>query len=244
MVLMQTLVNGMFELQQAAYQQQLDELNNQAEEQIRLADGNKQKIDAINQERRMKEREIKRKQFKAEQAAAVAQVVFNTAPIIAQYLAKPPTIPLGILAGLIAAAQIGFILAKPVPEYEKGTKGKRHKGGPAIVGEAGVEKVVTESGKVYYTPPTATLLDLPRGAQVIPNDQLSRQDIYYASSLSGRNNKLQESGNIERKLDEIGKILNGLPIHQISMDERGFEKYIRTEKRTTKILNNRFGQIK
>ena len=31
-----------------------------------------------------------------------------------------------------------------------------------MVGEKGVEKVVTKSGKVYFTPPTATLVDLPK----------------------------------------------------------------------------------
>jgi hypothetical protein len=42
------------------------------------------------------------------------------------------------------------------------------------------------------------------------------------------------------KLDELGSILKSLPITQLSMDERGFEKFIRTPRRTTKILNNRF----
>jgi hypothetical protein len=42
------------------------------------------------------------------------------------------------------------------------------------------------------------------------------------------------------KLDELGSILKGLPITQLNMDERGFEKFIRTPRRTTKILNNRF----
>jgi hypothetical protein len=43
------------------------------------------------------------------------------------------------------------------------------------------------------------------------------------------------------KLDELGSILKGLPITQLNMDERGFEKFIRTPRRSTKILNNRFG---
>jgi tryptophan synthase beta subunit len=38
----------------------------------------------------------------------------------------------------------------------------------------------------------------------------------------------------------IGRGTPGEPITQLNMDEKGFEKYIRTERRTTKILNNRF----
>jgi hypothetical protein len=41
-------------------------------------------------------------------------------------------------------------------------------------------------------------------------------------------------------ISELGGILKSLPIHQINMDERGFEKYIRTPRRSTKILNSRF----
>jgi hypothetical protein len=146
---------------------------------------------------------------------------------------------LAAIALAAQATQIGFILAQPVPEFRKGTQGKPHKGGPAIVGEEGVEKVVTESGRVYYTPPTATLIDLPKGSQVIPNNMLDKQEVYWASNQSGVK-KTQQSNVLESKLTEIGGILKGLPIHQINMDERGFEKFVRTERRTTKILNNRF----
>jgi hypothetical protein len=63
--------------------------------------------------------------------------------------------------------------------------------------------------------------------------------VYWASNQSGAK-KTQQSNVLESKLTEIGGILKGLPIHQINMDERGFEKFVRTERRTTKILNNRF----
>lgn len=219
---------------------ELTAMKRNADEQIRLADGNQQTIMAIEQRTRDREKTIREEQFKAQQTAAVADVVFKTAPIIAQYAAGAITAPLAIIAAAAAAAQIASILAQPVPEFRKGTQGRPHKGGPAIVGEEGVEKVITESGRVYYTPPTATLLDLPKGAHVIPNNMLDKQEIYWASNQSNaRGNKAQVNP-VEIKLDEIGSILKSLPIHQISMDERGFEKFVRTERRTTKILNNRF----
>ncbi len=219
---------------------ELTAMKRNADEQIRLADGNQQTIMAIEQRTRDREKTIREEQFKAQQTAAVADVVFRTAPIIAQYAAGAITAPLAIIAAAAAAAQIASILAQPVPEFRKGTQGRPHKGGPAIVGEEGVEKVITESGRVYYTPPTATLLDLPKGAHVIPNNMLDKQEIYWASNQSNARGNKAQINPVEIKLDEIGSILKSLPIHQISMDERGFEKFVRTERRTTKILNNRF----
>jgi tape measure domain-containing protein len=236
-----TIVSGMLDLRNQQLEKELGLMQENADEEVRLADGNTQKIMAIREKQKQEERKIKLEQFRNQQTQAIAEVVFRTAPIIAEQLSGVVTAPLAILTGLIAGAQIANILAQPVPNYEKGTRNKRHKGGAAIVGEVGIERVVTESGQVYYTPPTATLLDLPKGSQVIPNNMLSKEELYWASS-QGKAQPRKVYNPIEGKLDEIGSILKGLPIHQINMDERGFEKFIRTERRSTKILNNRFPQ--
>ena len=232
----QTLTDGAFDLYQARLNKELSLLDKRYSEEIRLADGNQQKIDQLNQEKAEKERELKIKQFKADQAAAAARVIFTLAEQIMKYGVSNP--PLAFLAGGIAAAQLGFIAAQPVPEFAEGTKGKPFKGGKAIVGERGVEKVVTESGKVYFTPPTATLVDLPKGSQVIPNHALSKQEIFMASHYASRSSSTASP--VVGELREIGSIIRSLPITQLNMDERGFEKYIRTPRRTTKVLNNRF----
>jgi len=233
-----TLTNGAFGIYQARINNEMALNDKKYEQEIRLADGNQQKIDEINQRREQKERELKMKAWKAEQTAAVARVIFETASIVAKWSSNPVTLPLAALTLFNQAAQIGFIMAQPVPEFAEGTKGKPFKGGKAIVGERGVEKVVTESGKVYFTPPSATLVDLPKGSQVIPNHALSRQELFLANHYANRNSS---SGSpVVGEIRELGSILKSLPITQLSMDERGFEKFIRTPRRTTKILNNRF----
>jgi tape measure domain-containing protein len=232
-----TLTNGFTNLYTARIDNEITALNRRAEEEIRLADGNQQKIDEINQRTAEKERELKMKAWKAEQTAAVARVIFETASIVAKWSSNPVTLPLAALTLFNQAAQIGFIMSQPVPEFAEGTKGQPFKGGKAIVGERGVEKVVTESGRVYFTPPTATLVDLPKGSQVIPNHALSKQELFLANHYANRSS----SGSpVVGKLDELSGILKSLPITQLNMDERGFEKFIRTPRRTTKILNNRF----
>jgi hypothetical protein len=234
--LSETILGGAFEIYQNRLSAELGLLQRRYDEEIRLADGNQQKIDALNQQKAEKEREIKLRQFRADQAAAASRVLFTLAEQIMKYAVSNP--PAAVLAGFIATAQLGIIAAQPVPEFAEGTKGKPFKGGKAIVGERGVEKVVTESGKVYFTPASATLVDLPKGSQVIPNHALSRQELFLANHYANRNSS---SGSpVVGEIRELGSILKSLPITQLSMDERGFEKFIRTPRRTTKILNNRF----
>jgi hypothetical protein len=234
----QTLLDGGFSIYQARLNNEMTLLQRRYDLEIQLAGGNQQKIDELNQQKAEKEKEIRTKQFKAEQAASVARILFSLGEQLIKYAPNPATAPLAVLAGAIAAAQIGIIAAQPVPEFAEGTKGKPFKGGKAIVGERGVEKVVTESGKVYFTPASATLVDLPKGSQVIPNHALSRQELFLANHYANRNSS--GGSPVVGEIRELGSILKSLPITQLSMDERGFEKFIRTPRRTTKILNNRF----
>jgi len=233
--LTQTIVQGSFDLYQQGLNNQLTQLNKRYSEEVRLADGNKQKLAELEADKLAKEKELKIKQFRADQAAAIARVIFSTAEKLMESSLNPALIP--YIVGL-SAFQIGAIAAQPVPEFAEGTKGKPFKGGKAMVGERGVEKVVTESGKVYFTPPTATLVDLPKGSQIIPNHALSKQEIYWGSMQSGR--QASSGSPVVGEIRELGSILKGLPITQLNMDEKGFEKFIRTPRRTTKILNNRF----
>lgn len=233
----QAVMNAAFDLYSRNLNNEMVLMNRRYDEEIRLADGNKQKITEIEEKRRAKEKEIRLKQFRAEQVQAIANIWFAAAPQIVANTLNP------ILQGVIigsALAQSAIVMMQPVPEFAEGTKGKPFKGGKAIVGERGVEKVVTESGKVYFTPPTATLIDLPKGSQVIPNHALNKQELFLASQYANKTSSVSSSPMIG-KLDEIGGILKGLPITQLNMDERGFEKFIRTPRRTTKVLNNRFG---
>ena len=233
----QQIVNGGFDLYQRNLSNELTLLQRRYDEEVRLADGNKQKLTQIEEKKRQEEKDIKTKQFRAEQAQAIANVLFQAAPQIIKYGANPATIPLAVIVAALAATQTGLIMAQPVPEFAEGTKGKPFEGGAAIVGERGVEKVVTKSGKVYFTPNKASLVNLPKGSEVVPHHQLTKQELFLAGHYA---NKSSSGSPVVGKLDELGSILKGLPMTQINMDERGFEKFIRTPRRTTKILNNRF----
>jgi hypothetical protein len=232
--------NALFDLQSQYAANDFARKQKQFDEEIRLADGNVQKITEINEKRALAEKEYREKEFRANQLQAVANVIFNTAPIIALYLAKVVTAPLAKIAAAAAIAQIGFILAQPVPEFAEGTKGKAFKG-KAIVGEKGTELVTTLSGKQYYTPPTATLAQFDEPVHITPNHLLGLNDKYLSSQYFNTSSKKDTSGmQIVTKLEAIENGLKNMPVAAISLDEKGFMKKVRTPNRSTTILNNRF----
>lgn len=122
-----------------------------------------------NEELARKKAAIQTKQAKLEKATNIATTIMNTAVAIMTAYKQ-----LGPIAGAVAAAmvaamgavQLATIVAQPIPKYAKGTKG--HKGGLAIVGDGGVSETVLTDKGVYLTPDTPTLVDLPKGAKVLP----------------------------------------------------------------------------
>ena len=130
-----------------------------------------------------KEAELKNKQAKYDKASAIAQALINTALAITSAATVVPFVPLGSIAMGIASAmgalQVATIMATPLPKYAKGTS--HHKGGLAIVGDGGKQEVVMTNDGAYLTPDTPTLINLPRGARVLPDaDLLTADDLHWA----------------------------------------------------------------
>jgi tape measure domain-containing protein len=236
-----SILQDLRNLQQQNAQKELESLNKKYEAELRLAGDNEQKVLELNEKKAQKEKEIRTKEFQAQKLAAVAQVIFNVAPIIAKQISGVITAPLAIASYAAAAFQIGTILAQPTPEFKEGTKGKPFKGGKAIVGEIGKEWVVTTSGQVYETPGVATLVDLPKGSQVIPHHEVIKSERFMGSKLMNQGRGESGTGQIVERLISLENTMSKLPITSLTMDERGFTKKIQTKSRETRILNNRFG---
>ena len=107
-----------------------------------------------------------------EKANSVAQAIIATSLAVTEAL---PNIPLSILVGALGAAQVATILAQPIKAYAEGTKGKPHPGGLAVVGDAGRAELVMFGHRAWVTPDTPTVVDLPKGAEVLPD--VSKADI-------------------------------------------------------------------
>ena len=173
------------EITNALYQQRIDEIdseiertNEKYEKDISNATGNeklqeririKQQADVEKLEAKKKKEQ--QKQANANKAFAIAQTVWATAQAIMQAYAQLG--PIGgtiaaVLVGTLGAIQINQIRNQEIPKYEFGTRGKKHKGGPAELAEKRPE-VVLEPGKDPYLISKRGIYDLPKGTEVIPS---------------------------------------------------------------------------
>lgn len=183
------IVNGLSSIMNDIFQTRIDELEEEQEANQEAYDDEVERIETL-QERgaisteeaearkraaeertKVKEEQIAKKRAELEQkqarwdkANAIIQAGIATALAVTKAL---PNLVLAALVGAMGAAQIAVIAAKQIPQYAKGTKD--HPGGLAVVGDGGrKEAVVTDKG-VYVTPDRATLVDLPKHAQVVPD---------------------------------------------------------------------------
>lgn len=142
-----------------------------------------EKLTAKQQEQLEKRKaELEYKKGITEKANAVSQAAINTAVAIMAALKQfpgPAGFALAALVGAMGAVQIGTILAQPIKAYAEGTKGHPHEGGLAVVGDGGRAELVMYGKHAWITPDSPTLVDLPRGAQVLPDAEKAgvRSDI-------------------------------------------------------------------
>jgi hypothetical protein len=162
-----------------------------------------QKEEQYNERRK----EMQKKQAVWQKAESIVQAIINTATAVTSALGVFPP-PLGIaLAAVVAAlgtAQIGMIAAQKVPEYKKGTD--EHPGGPAYVGDGGkAEMVILPGGKIWKTPDKKTLVDLPAGAEVLPDfkkafENIASQPVMIYRKDEGRGETVILHDDVQRSL--------------------------------------------
>lgn len=167
--------------------QELDEEQEALEEQydkdIEAAGDNTKAKEAIEKEYQRKLDELDKKKVEAQRrqarfdkAVALVNVAINTAASIVKtsaQLGMPAAIPFIALAAALGAIQAAAIIAKPIPKYAHGVK--NHPGGPAIVGDGGGAELIKTGGRTILSPASATIMDLPAGAEVIPHRETMRQ---------------------------------------------------------------------
>ena len=126
----------------------------------------------IDQDRRAAER----KRAQAQKAFDIASIITSTSlAVIKAYTEGDPytKIPRALAAAAAGAISLARAIATPIPAYAEGTE--NHPGGPAIVGDAGVELVQEPGGRSYLTPNSPVIMDLPKKTKVIPHDELMQR---------------------------------------------------------------------
>lgn len=108
--------------------------------------------------------QMQEKSAKWEKANSIVQSIIATSLAVTKAL---PNFVLAAIVGVMGAAQTAIIAAQPIPKYAKGTD--NHPGGLAIVGDGGRREGILTNKGFFATPSIPTLVDLPKGAAVVPD---------------------------------------------------------------------------
>jgi hypothetical protein len=175
-------------------------------QEILLAGGNavaKEQIQAQSNLRiaalEKKKKEEQRKQAVLQRNADIIEAGIKGSLAILEGLKTGGPILAAVYAAL-AGIQIAAIVAKPLPQYFKGTD--NHPGGYAMVGEQGRELIRLPDGGFRISPDRATVVDLPAGSEVIPNPETMRM---LAMAGMGTPEKL-DSPKDQRLLNEVREL--------------------------------------
>lgn len=166
-------IEELLEAEQTRYDQEVNHIDYLAEhgaiteEEAEIRKRDAAAATAAKQEQLEKKKaQIEYRKALMEKANSISQIGIATALGI---MMASPNIPLMAFIGAMGAIQLATALAQPIKAYAEGTKGKPHPGGLALVGDGGSQELVMYDGKAYVTPDSPTLVDLPRGAEVIPD---------------------------------------------------------------------------
>lgn len=170
-------IEELLEAEQERYDQEVEHIDYLAEhgaiteEEAEIRKRDAAAANAAKQEQLEKKKaQIEYKKALMEKANSISQIGIATSLGIMQALAMwPPNIPLAAFVGAMGAIQVATALAQPIKAYAEGTKGKKHPGGLALVGDGNKAEVVMYDGKAWVTPDSPTLVDLPKGAEVLPD---------------------------------------------------------------------------
>ena len=170
-------IEELLEAEQERYDQEVEHIDYLAEhgaiteEEAEIRKRDAAAATAAKQEQLEKKKaQIEYKKALMEKANSIAQIGIATSLGIMQALAMwPPNIPLAAFVGAMGAIQVATALAQPIKAYAEGTKGKKHPGGLALVGDGNKAEVVMYDGNAWVTPDSPTLVDLPKGAEVLPD---------------------------------------------------------------------------
>lgn len=206
------------------YEKEIEEIENlqetgaisqeEAEARKRAAE---QRTAEKEEELEKKKQEIKYKQAVWGKATAIAQAGISTAVAITEAL---PNVVLAALVGAMGAMEVATILATPIATYAKGTGKDGHKGGLALVGDGGKQEAVVYEGKMWITPDTPTLVDMPKGAMVYPDANKIPEPVLQNVSLTKDSKPVVIVNTDTRKLEKGMDKNNRLMQHAIIATQR------------------------
>lgn len=214
------------------------------------ADARKKAIEARAEARKekleQKKKKEQRKQAAYEKANSVIQATISTSLAVLNALSTVHPFPAAVVAAALAAAmgaaQIATIVSQPLPKYAKGTED--HPGGLAVVGDGGRKEVaVFPDGNYYITPSVPTLVDLPKGTEVLPSVNEALMSITKAPRIEM--SAPTSTDRIEKRIDTLEGVLKDVvrAIEKnrsqisVNLDQNGIWKVCDRQKGVDEYLN-------
>ncbi len=243
-------VNGYFEITSAFRQNDIDRLEKQKDHELSLVGENAEAKAAIEKHYDEKARELKRRQAIADKAQAAFNIVISTAQAVVKTLAVggPLSLPLALAIGALGAIQLGVVLAKPLPEFYKGTSDAPE--GPAWVAERGYELVESKKGgkpayKLYADKQVAYLNAHDRVMTHQETKQFLRINTEMASEVRAAPGGSQYAAPVVVQNNGITKadLLDAFAsqtIQQTVLDDGELKRYIKKKQQHTQWLNSHF----
>ena len=184
--------------QQKKKQALLDQLNQGYISQAQY----QKELQRLDEEAEAKKKELALKQFKAQKAANMLNIIANTALAVTRAYVDGGAIggiALAAIVGAIGAAQLGIVAAQQPPSYAKGGYTK----GLGFTDETGHEVAGVVHGKEYVIP--AMLLADPQVARVTEWIEAKRTGKAQNTYATGGNvSTATESSNTSDKSDKVG----------------------------------------
>jgi len=188
---------------------------------------------------KVKQQKIKQARF--DKAAAIAQIILQTALAQIKVIGQAGLIGFTFspLITALGAISLATAIATPIPEYKTG-KGRGNKySGPAIVGDGGMsELIIDPNGRLQVTPNTPTLTHVGRDTQVISGPEFKR--------ILAKPNAVQSVGGVTVDMSQVvqsnrrvEKAIGKQSVNALIITEKGnMRKTVRTREYNNYIMRN------
>jgi len=195
--------------------------------------------------------EIKRKQARADKAQAAFNIGINTAQAIVGFLNDPGGVPgviMSVAAGVLGAVQLATVLAKPLPQFFKGTDNAPE--GFAWVAEKGGEIRETQGKSVYYDKPQIVWLNqgdkihtAEQTQKILAQNAVNQELGNQASQVRMLEVKFSNNSSTfdANKLGSVlEKALDKRPIYTTYLEDGELKRYAETVNSRTTYNDNRY----
>jgi hypothetical protein len=243
--LFQDTLNFMSQGSAAYYANRREELKQDTQIALAFAEDSQTAQDEIKRQAAEKEKELRRREFKAKKEQAIFNIAIDTAQAIAATLARGGffAIPLTFIVGALGLAQIAMVSSQQMPAYKTGTD--NHIGGKMLVNDGSgsnyKETIQTPDGKIYQPKERNVIMNAPKGTKVFTHDQWQRNldNILTSNSINyAQPNVVVNSGMSDEQVDRIVSTIANKQESHLSLDKSGIKHYVSNGHTTKEILNS------